>query len=115
MVSAARAVGQRKGHATEMSSSPRAQGQSLSEKPGPGPGRGVGGTGAHSGVGLLRPSSSPCPGEGQVSENSRERQSWSRGSEVRKQVARELGQEQVKKKEPRGNLCAVTAAGTHGA
>lgn len=42
LVSAASAVGQRKGHATEMSSSPRAQGQSLSEKPGPGPGAGCG-------------------------------------------------------------------------
>lgn len=66
-------------------------------------------------LGCFVPPRLRAPGEGQVSENSRERQSWSRGSEVRKQVARELGQEQVKKKEPRGNLRAVTAAGTRGA
>ncbi|XP_032203725.1 uncharacterized protein C10orf95-like [Mustela erminea] len=41
----------------------------------------------------------------------RERQSRGRGSEVRKQVSRERGQEQVKRKEPRGNLCASDSGG----
>lgn len=44
-------------------------------------------------------------------QRTRERQSWGRGSEVRKQVSRERGQEQVKRKEPRGNLCASDSGG----
>ena len=99
-------------------SGPRARGRVspvLSENPALRPGWGMGGTGACSGVRLLLPFFlSQCPWRGSDFRES-ERLSRGRGSEVRKQVSRELGQEQVKRKEPRGNLCPSDSGGNRGA
>lgn len=77
-----------------MSSSPRAQGQSLSEEAlAPVPG-GVWRDGCPLQSWVASSLLVSVPREGQVSENSEEKAELEQGSEVRKQVARELGQEQ---------------------
>lgn len=82
----------------------------LSEKLGPCLGRGVGGTGARSGVRLLLPSLSQCPWRG--SDFREPKRGRAGAGEVRSEKGfLELGQEQVKKNEPRGNVRSVTAAG----